>query len=226
MTTLFITGANRGIGLELAKQALAKGWTVYGSSRHAMSASDADITTHPQFHNIVFDVRDHAAVKAAAAAITVPIDVVINNAGIIGPDNQTSDNMDFEGFAETLAINTLAPLAVSQVFLPHLKRSKNPRVVMISSSMGSLSYAHSDRLAYRASKAALNKVMQGLATDLKSEGISVISVHPGWVQTDMGGAEADITPQKSAENILKLIDGLNLKMSGKFFNWDGSSAAF
>lgn len=226
MTTILITGTNRGIGLELARQALAKGWTVYGSARSPVTNPDAHICGHPQFHDFVFDVTDHAAVRAAAAGIDGPIDILINNAGIIGPDGNALELADFGGFAETLAVNTIAPLVVAQAFLPHLKKSARARVLTISSSMGSLSYAKSDRIAYRASKAAVNKVMQGLATDLKPEGIAVASIHPGWVQTDMGGAEADITPQKSAGAILTLAEGLSLEKSGRFFNWDGSSAAW
>ncbi|WP_394688372.1 SDR family oxidoreductase [Hoeflea sp.] len=226
MTTILITGTNRGIGLELAKQALAKGWTVYGSARSEVTDPDAHICEHPKFHDLVFDVTDHEAVRATAASISEPIDILINNAGIIGLDRQSTLDMDFEGFAQTIAVNTLAPLAVSQAFLPHLRRSNSPRIVTISSSMGSLSYAKSDRIAYRASKTAVNKVMQGLATDLEPMGIAVAMLHPGWVRTDMGGAEADIDAGTSANGILKIAEGLTLKRTGRFFNWDGSSAAW
>ncbi|EDQ31954.1 Dehydrogenase with different specificity [Hoeflea phototrophica DFL-43] len=226
MTTILITGTNRGIGLELAKQALAKGWTVYGSARSEVTDPDAHICEHPKFHDLVFDVTDYEAVRAAASSISEPIDILINNAGIIGPDRQSTLDMDFDGFAQTIAVNTLAPLAVSQAFLPHLRRSAAPRILTISSSMGSLSYAKSDRIAYRASKAAVNKVMQGLATDLEPIGIAVAMLHPGWVRTDMGGAEADIDAGTSANGILKIAEGLTLKRTGRFFNWDGSSAAW
>ena len=223
MTTILITGTNRGIGLELAKQALAKGWTVYGSARTVVTDPDAHICDHPQFHELTFDVTDHGAVRAAAAGITEPIDILINNAGIIGPERQSTLDMDFEGFAGTFAINTLAPLAVSQAFLPHLKRSTNPRILTVSSSMGRMSYAKSDRIAYRASKAAVNKVMQGLATDLEPMGIAVVMLHPGWVRTDMGGAGADIAPAESAAGILAVAEGLTLEGTGQFLNWDGST---
>lgn len=226
MTTILITGTNRGIGLEMAKQALAKGWTVYGSARAEVTDPDAHICHHPNFLDLQFDVTDHEAVRAVAARIDAPIDILINNAGIIGPERQSTLDMDFAGFAQTLAVNTLAPLAVAQAFLPHLRRSAAPRILTISSSMGSLSYAKSDRIAYRASKSAVNKVMQGLATDLEPEGIAVAMVHPGWVRTDMGGQEADIDVSTSANEILKIAEGLTLKRTGRFFNWDGSSAAW
>lgn len=223
MTTILITGTNRGIGLEMAKQALAKGWTVYGSARAIVTGPDSHICEHPKFHDLVFDVTDHAAVRAAAAGLATPIDILINNAGIIGPKRQSTLDMDFDGFAQTFAINTLAPLAVSQAFLPNLKRSANPRILTVSSWMGSLSHAKSDRIAYRASKAAVNKVMQGLATDLEPMGIAVANLHPGWVRTDMGGAGADIDATTSAAGILKIAEGLTLEGTGQFYNWDGSS---
>lgn len=226
MTTILITGTNRGIGLELAKQALGKGWTVYGSARGEVTDPDAHICHHPRFHDLVFDVTDHEAVQAAAASISAPIDILINNAGTIGPERQSTLDMDFDGFAQTFAVNTLAPLAVAQAFLPHLRKSAAPRILTISSSMGSLSYAKSDRIAYRASKSAVNKVMQGLATDLEPMGVAVALVHPGWVRTDMGGAEADLDVSTSASGILQIAEGLTLKRTGRFFNWDGSSAVW
>lgn len=224
MTTILITGTNRGIGLEMANQALAKGWTVYGSARAPVTDPDAHICHHPNFHDLQFDVTDHAALRAAAAGISAPIDILINNAGIIGPTRQSTLDMDFDGFAQTLAVNTLAPLAVVQAFLPHLKRSSRPRILTISSQMGRMSYAKSDKIAYRASKAAVNKVMQGLATDLKPMGVAVALVHPGWVRTDMGGAGADIDATESAAGILALAEGLTLDGTGQFYNWDRSSA--
>lgn len=222
MTTILITGTNRGIGLEMARQALAKGWRVLGSARKVVTDSQLHICEHPQFVDLQFDVTDDEAVRKAAAGIDEPIDVLINNAGIIGPARQSTLDMDFDGFAQTLAINTLAPLRLAQAFLPHLKRSDRPRLLTVSSKMGSMSLAASDRIAYRASKAAVNKVMQGLATDLKPMGIAVASLHPGWVQTDMGGANADITPQHSAAGILQIADSLDMSRTGIFLNWDGS----
>jgi len=223
LTTILITGTNRGIGLEIANQALARGWTVYGSAREVVTDPDAHICHHPKFHDLQFDVTDHAAVRAAAASVSEPIDILINNAGSIGPERQSTLDMDFDGFAQTFAVNTLAPLAVGQAFLPHLKRSSSPRILTVSSWMGSLSHQKSDRIAYRASKAAVNKVMQGLATDLAPMGIAVANLHPGWVRTDLGGAGADIAPAESAAGILTLAEGLTLAGTGQFYNWDGSS---
>ncbi|MEM7215327.1 MAG: SDR family oxidoreductase [Pseudomonadota bacterium] len=225
MTTVLITGAGRGIGLEIARQSLAKGWDVIGSVR-SVGAQRALAKELPQMAVLNFDVTDHEAVEKIANAFHRPIDVLINNAGIIGPDQQSTLAMDFDGFAETLAINVLAPLKVTQVFLPLLRQSENPRIVNISSKMGRMEFSSSDRIAYRTSKAALNKVTQGLATDLRNDGICVVAMHPGWVQTDMGGSSADITPQQSAAGILAVVESLDIAQSGQFIDWDGTSRSW
>lgn len=222
MTTILITGTGRGIGLELARQALAKGWTVYGSARKPVTEPGAHICGHANFHDLVFDVTDHAAVERAAAAITAPIDIVVNNAGVIGDRAPSVLDTDLDDFARTLAVNTIAPLAVTRAFLPHLKRSARPRLLTVSSFMGTMSNAKANSISYRASKAAVNKVMRGLATDLEPMGISVASLHPGWVKTDMGGQGADITPQESAAGILAIAESLTLETTGRFLNYDGS----
>ena len=166
--------------------------------------------------------------SAAAASLDATIDILINNAGTIGPPdaNQTTLNMDFDGFARTLEINTLAPLAVAQAFLPHLRKSENGRILTVSSQMAWMGYAKSDRIAYRASKAAVNKVMQGLATDLAPEGISVCLIDPGWVRTDMGGPGATLSPDEVAKGIVAIADGLTLARTGRFIEWTGREREF
>ena len=221
MTTIFITGAGRGIGYEMARQAIDKGWNVIGSVRTIEAQRELSLKL-PQMAVLNFDVTDHQALEKVANAFHSPIDVLVNNAGVIGDMPQSTLEMDFDGFAKTLAINTLAPLKVAQVFLPLLKQGNNPRLINISSKMGRMEFSASDRIAYRASKAALNKVTQGLATDLKEDGITCIAMHPGWVQSDMGGAQADITPQESAQGILKVIQSITLDDTGKFIDWDGT----
>lgn len=217
MTVVLITGTGRGIGYELASQALDKGWTVYGSAREEQTA----FSGNPNFHPLVFDVTDDAAVRVAAEGVVKPIDIVINNAGVIGPEGSSSTLDDLEGFARMLAINTIAPVRIAQAFLPHLRKSASGRLVTISSLMGSMSHATPNRIGYRASKAAVNKLMQGFATDLKADGIAAISVHPGWVRSDMGGSGADISPQESAGGLLTLAENLTMEQSGRFWNWDG-----
>jgi NAD(P)-dependent dehydrogenase (short-subunit alcohol dehydrogenase family) len=226
MTTILITGAARGIGRALCEDALRRGWAVIGSVRDAAAAKALEAEFGPRFQALVFDVTDAPAIARAAASLDTPLDILINNAGIIGPDRQSALEMDFDGLRQTLEVNTLAPLRVSQAFLPHLKRSAKPRILTISSNMGSLSYAKSDHLAYRISKAAVNKAMQGLATDLKRQGVAVAVLHPGWVRTDMGGAGADISPAASAKGILDVAEGLTIEGSGRFLSYDGREMAW
>jgi NAD(P)-dependent dehydrogenase (short-subunit alcohol dehydrogenase family) len=209
--------------LELVRQAIELGWDVAGSVRDRWTADMLRERFPERFSPLIFDVTDGQAVVAAAAGFENPVDILINNAGIIGPERQSTLDMDFDGFAETLAVNTLAPLRVVQAFLPNLRKSGNPRILTISSAMGRMSYAKSDRIAYRASKAAVNKVMQGLATDLEGEGIAVRVLHPGWVRTDMGGAGADISPAESAAGILDVARNTTMAETGTFVNWDGTA---
>jgi NAD(P)-dependent dehydrogenase (short-subunit alcohol dehydrogenase family) len=203
MSTIFITGGARGIGLELTRLFLAAG------------------------DHVTVGVRDpDKAARAAPGAEPVTIDVLVNNAGIIGPEHQSTEEMDFAGFLDTLNVNTLGPLRVTQALLPNLRLSASPRVVIVSSRMGSLSYAKSDHVAYRASKAAVNKIAQALATDLAAGGIAVVSMHPGWVRTEMGGPGADISVGQSAAGIKAFVDGLTLARTGGFFNYDGGEMAW
>ena len=160
--------------------------------------------------------------RFAATLGGAPLDLFISNAGVLGPKRQTTQDMDFDGFAETLNINTLGPLRVVQALLPNLRRAAQAKVGIITSRMGSLSYAKPDTLAYRASKAAANKVAQALATDLEADGIAVAALHPGWARTDMGGPGADIAPGVGAEGVKAVLDGLTLEEAGKFWNYDGS----
>ncbi len=228
MSTIVITGAGRGIGRELARAALAKGHMVYGSVRSEADAARLRDELGSALMPLVFDVTDRAAIAREAATIAGPVDILINNAGIIGPEpeKQSPLAMDFDGFAETLAINTIAPLAVSQGFLPALRRSEHGRILTISSQMSSMTYRKADQIAYRASKAAVNKVMQGLATALEPDGIPVILINPGWVRTDMGGPSAALDAGDVAAGILTLAETLTLAQTGRFFLWSGEESAF
>lgn len=228
MSTIVITGAGRGIGRELAWCALAGGHTVYGSVRNAADAARLRQDLGDALMPLVFDVTDRPAIDRAAATIAGPVDILINNAGIIGPppELQSPLAMNFDGFAETLAINTMAPLAVSQAFLPAIRRSAHGRILTISSQMSFMGYRKPDQIAYRASKAAVNKVMQGLATALEAEKIPVVLVDPGWVRTDMGGPSADLDPTHVAAGILALAEGLDMPQTGRFFLWNGEERSF
>jgi NAD(P)-dependent dehydrogenase (short-subunit alcohol dehydrogenase family) len=223
MITVLITGANRGIGLALATAYIARGDRVIAMVRDPFRVPDI-LKTAPREQAVIIgmEVTDERSVARAAASLKEPIDILINNAGIMGPERQAALDMDFAGFAQTLAVNTVAPLRVAQAFLPLVKRSSNPRIVTVSSQMGALSGARDGTVAYRASKAAVNKVMQCLAQELEPAGIITCVVHPGWVRTDMGGTRADISAEESAAGLVALMDRLTLKDTGQFFRHDGT----
>lgn len=221
MTTYLITGCGRGVGLAMTRTLLARGDRVIGTLRSGPLPVE-----HENFKALMFDVRDADAINAAAASMDEPIDVLINNAGMMGPRTSSTLEMDFGGFAETLDVNVLGPLRVVHAFLPHLLRATRAKAMTISSQLGSMAFPGSDRMAYRASKAALNKVMQGVASDLGREGIAVVTTHPGWVRTDMGGAGASLAPEESAAGLIAIVDALSMDSTGRFINWDGTERAW
>ncbi len=230
MPTILITGANRGIGLELTRRYIARGDTVIACCRHPEQAHDLDaikdnangrVYIHPVTVN---DASSIAALKDTLGKVV--IDTLINNAGIIGPNRQSTLDMDYDGFLEALDINTLSPLRMLQAFHENLKSAPAPKAITISSKMGSFTSLASDRVAYRASKAAVNRVMFAAAHDLRPDGIIVAVMHPGWVSTDMGGPNADISPQDSATGLVKVIEGLTLDDSCGFFEWNGTKIAW
>ncbi|MBX9796409.1 SDR family oxidoreductase [Sphingomonas sp.] len=221
MARVVITGGNRGIGLQLARLYAATGHDV------VIGARQPPPVAVPQAGFAALDVADGASIERFAAALGAgPVDILINNAGIIGPARQSALDMDFDGFLETLVVNTLGPLRVTQALLPALRRSAGAKLAIISSQMGSMSAARSGHVAYRASKAAVNKVGQCLAADLAGEGVAIAMIHPGWVRTDMGGPGADIAPEESAEGIMRVIDALSPASSGRFWNYDGGEMAW
>jgi NAD(P)-dependent dehydrogenase (short-subunit alcohol dehydrogenase family) len=224
MTTWLITGANRGIGLAMAAALITRKDRVIAAVRDPFKVPDL-LKTAPRETCVIIgmDVADQRSVDRAAAAIKEPVDVLLNNAGVNPPGRQGAAEADLSVFADVLQVNTVAPLRVAQAFLPHLRQAKTPRILTVSSQMGALTTkSSSGAMAYRTSKAAVNKVMQCLATDLKGDGITVAVAHPGWVRTDMGGNAADIAPQESAEGLIALCDGLTIAKTGQFFRWDGS----
>ncbi len=213
MTRILITGSNRGIGAALVRAALSAGHTPIGTTRDG----------HDQTIALTLDDPDTIAAQLAGIG---PLDMLVNNAGVITPERQSPLDMDFAGFAHSLTVNAIAPLAVAQAVLPGLRESAAPKILTISSQMAWMGYRKADRIAYRASKAAVNKVMQGLATALEPEGIPVALVDPGWVRTDMGGAEAEEDPSEVAKGILAIAEHLTIRDTGKFFRFTGEERTF
>ena len=226
MPTVVITGANRGIGLELARQAGARGDRVIAGCRAPQRAAElgALAEQYPLVEARALTVDDPASVAAFAASLgTTPVDVLINNAGVMGPppEKQSLDHMDFDAWSECFSINSMAPLRMVQALRPLLEAAKPSKGVTITSQMGAIEVDMRFAIAYCASKAAVNKVMRLIAPELSSRGIIVSLVHPGWVRTDMGGSSADISPEESATGIWKVIDGLQPSDAGSFYSWTG-----
>lgn len=229
MAVALITGANRGIGLALAKAYAGRRDKVFAAVRASSDRADLDALAQASrgwVETIGMDVSDPADIGRARRKLEAePIDILINNAGISGPDHQSALDMDFDGLAETMAVNAIAPLRIATAFLPNVKAAKG-KIITLSSQMGQMQSASSDSLAYRVSKAAVNKLMRGLATELKPQGVPVLIVHPGWVKTDMGGEGAQLSPEESAAGVLKLIDRLDIASTGKFLAWNGKELAW
>jgi NAD(P)-dependent dehydrogenase (short-subunit alcohol dehydrogenase family) len=193
MPTVLITGANRGLGLEFARQYAAEGWQVHAACRSPEVAGDLRQlanTIGDRFRILTINVMDTASVRAAAAALKgQSIDLLLNNAGVGGPSGQRLGDLDYAAWARVLDANTLGPMRVAEAFLENVAQSRDKRIVTITSGMGSIADNSSGgRYAYRSSKAAVNSVMKSLAVDLAARGITCIVLNPGWVRTDMGGA--------------------------------------
>ncbi|MGK0343924.1 MAG: NAD(P)-dependent dehydrogenase (short-subunit alcohol dehydrogenase family) [Candidatus Azotimanducaceae bacterium] len=219
---ILITGANRGIGLELVRQYSEAGHTVYAACRAPTQANG--LKGMDNVHPIEVSVGDDQSVAAMAKQLEgVTIDILINNAGTGGParDKQTAFDMDFDGWADAMNINAIAPVRVMQALMPNLRASDGAKVVNITSQLGSLDLDFPMGYAYCSSKAALNKFMKMAAIELGKAGIFVSLLHPGWVQTDMGGTAADITAQESAAGIIQCTERLNAETNGQFLKWDG-----
>jgi NAD(P)-dependent dehydrogenase (short-subunit alcohol dehydrogenase family) len=231
MPSTLITGANRGLGFEFARQYLADGWQVYAACRNPQSASElrrlAD-ASDDKLQILALDVIDPVSVQAAAAKLDrQAIDLLLNNAGIGGPRGQSVGNIDYEAWAKVLDVNTMGPLRVSEAFVDHVAQSERKLIVTITSGMGSLADNTSGgAYAYRSSKAAVNMVMRSLAIDLAPRGIACVVINPGWVLTDMGGPHATLTTAESVKKLRRLIETLGPGQSGKFFNYDGREYAW
>tara|TARA_B100000686_G_scaffold341483_1_gene418929 strand:- start:651 stop:1346 length:696 start_codon:yes stop_codon:yes gene_type:complete len=222
--TVVVTGANRGIGLEFARQYAADGWRVHAACRDPEGADALRKTLLG--HNAVIhrlDIVDPASIMAFAQAIEdEPVDVLINNAGIIGGDRQDVGNVDYAMWERTVRTNVIGLFRVAEALLVRLDAGDKRIIANISSLMGSITDNGSggDHI-YRTSKTALNMVVQNMARDLAPRGITVLAFHPGWVRTDMGGDNAPVLPEDSATGMRRQIDAAGPDQSGRFLNHDG-----
>jgi NAD(P)-dependent dehydrogenase (short-subunit alcohol dehydrogenase family) len=227
MPTVLITGANRGLGLEFARQYAADGWRVLACARSTdapalrqLVADQAGVTAH------ALDVADYAAVDQLAAELSgTPIDVLLNNAGVMG--SARFGETDYAQWTHVLTVNALAPMKMAEAFVEHIATSEQKKIVTLTSKMGSIGDNTSGGYyAYRSSKAAANAVMKSMAADLAARGIIAVPIHPGWVRTDMGGASASLETVDSAAGMRKVIAALKPADSGRFLQYDGKEIAW
>jgi len=226
MKTLFLTGANRGIGLAIVEQALKGDYRIFAGCRQPQKAAalQALATDNPERLTLIpIDVSDDASIQAAAAAVAEQVDAIdllINNAGVF-PRGERIGNLDAQTMLHAFHVNSVGPMIVVQKLLPLLRASRGAKILNITSQLGSITRHVSNHYSYNSSKAALNMLTRILASDLRPAGIVAVVVHPGWVQTDMGGAAAPLRPHESARGILRLAEQLGMAESGEFFTWDG-----
>lgn len=228
MANIVVTGAARGIALELVKQHAAKGDTVFALPRDAGSADELNALaagSNGKVAVIGTDVGDDASVKAAAAQTGgAPIDILYNVAGITGKMEPQIESTDWADFDNAINIMLKGPLRVLNAFLPQL--SAGSKVINFSSQLAASTWPYGGFYPYVAAKAGLNRLMRSVAIDLKDKGIVIGILHPGYVQTDMGGPDADITPEQSATNVREMAEGWTLETSGDFYNWDKTPHAW
>ncbi|WP_306304561.1 SDR family oxidoreductase [Methylogaea oryzae] len=219
------------MGLEFCRQYAEAGWRVLAACRdpdnskalHGLAKRHGGLEIH------ALDVADHAAIDRLAEELRGrAVDVLLNNAGVYG-DNDQNDfgSMDYGLWEQVLRINTLGPVKMAEAFLPHVLRGERKLVVAVTSLMGSMadnSSGHS--LMYRSSKAALNAAVRSLALDLRPRGVGFLLVHPGWVQTDMGGANAPLQAEESVRGMRQQVEHFDLRHSGEFVNYLGKPLAW
>jgi NAD(P)-dependent dehydrogenase (short-subunit alcohol dehydrogenase family) len=221
---VLITGASRGLGLEFVRQYLAEGARVFAAARSPHEGALSQLAAeHPQqLSPITLDVTDDEALETAVDTVraqTNALDLLINNAGI-NPRNVRAGHYTSAAMLEVLHANAVAPILIGQAFLELLRHGTNPKLINISSQVGSFTWNTSGSSPfYAASKAALNMYTRAVAAE--AIGVITVAVHPGWVQTDMGGKQAPLTPAQSVRMLRALIERLTPASTGRFLNYDG-----
>jgi NAD(P)-dependent dehydrogenase (short-subunit alcohol dehydrogenase family) len=225
-STILITGANRGIGLELTARFAGDGWTVLACCRDPASA-DALQALREQHSSIelhALDVTDYEQMAALSAQLRDrPIDILLSNAGIYGPRGAGFGEIDAAAWREVLEVNSIAPLMLVQAFVEQVAASRQKLVAVVSSKMGSIGDNGSGgNYIYRSSKTAVNQVVKCLSFDLAGRAISAISLHPGWVQTDMGGANAEISTADCVSGLKSVLQAAGPAQNGQFIEYNGA----
>jgi NAD(P)-dependent dehydrogenase (short-subunit alcohol dehydrogenase family) len=227
LKTVLITGANRGLGLEFARQYALANWQVIAACRQPDSATELhDLAKqYPQIQIEALDVADFSQIDALSSRLAgQAIDVLINNAGVYGDTaGKGFGYLDYQTWQQTLTVNTMAPVKVTEAFLTQLEQGADKLIVVISSLMGSIADNGSGgSLLYRSSKAGLNAVMKSLSIDVKQRQLGVLILHPGWVRTDMGGKNGLLDVEESVTGMRQQIEDFQFEHSGSFVKYDGS----
>ena len=215
MPTILITGANRGLGLEFARQYAADGWSVVATARESSPELD-ELGSRVER----LDMRDLDAVAGFGARIDGPLDLLIANAGAMQPP-EASSGENGRRWAELLTVNSIAPYLLAKALLPAVAQTQG-KLIAISSRMGSIADSSGGYVPYRSSKAALNMAWNALAMEARPKGVAAAVLNPGWVRTDMGGPNASIDPPESIGDMRRVIDGLDLARTASFLDRDGS----
>jgi NAD(P)-dependent dehydrogenase (short-subunit alcohol dehydrogenase family) len=225
--TILITGANRGIGLTLTRQFAADGWQVLACCRTPDTASQLQVLAE-QYRAIevhALDVTDYKQMaNLSDRLVNRSIDILLSNAGIYGSKGVEFGKVNAQEWRQVLEVNTIAPLMLVQAFVEQVAASQKKLIAVISSKVGSISDNSSGgSYVYRSSKTAVNQVVKSLSIDLADRGISVFSLHPGWVKTDMGGPNAEISTDASVAGLKSILQSAGAEQSGQFIEYSGES---
>ena len=230
MSSILVTGSNRGIGLEWCRQHAEAGWRVFATCRRPETADDlhALARTHPRLSVHRLDVTEADSIRTLRAELHgEPIDVLVNNAGVYLEKFMPIDRLDFGAWRQTVEVNTFGPLRVTEALTDQVAASRRKLVVSLSSHMGAIAdIGVAGDTYYRSSKAALNAAVKGLSFALGERGIGVLLLHPGWVRTRMGGEGALLTPAESVAAMRAGVDAFSMEMSGHFYRYDGSEISW
>ena len=225
MTDVLVTGANRGLGLGFVKNYLGKNINVVGTTRDLKSSKELMAIKERFPDNLeIFELdllKESAGDSLANFLGERPIDILINNAGV-GSTNQHFEAVSPKPWLEVLKVNLIAPLMITQSIINNVKKGSDKKIYFLSSQLGSIGdNASGGMYIYRSSKTGLNQVVKSLSVDLKPQGITVVSLHPGWVKTDMGGPNAPVSIDESIEGMMQVIDSTDIRDTGRFLNYDG-----
>ena len=225
MTNILVTGANRGLGLGFVKNYLGKNVNVVSTTRDMKSSMELLALKERFPDNLeIFELdllKESAGYTLANFLGDKPIDVLINNAGI-GSTNQHFQAVSPKPWLEVLTVNLIAPLMVTQSIIDNVKKGSDKKIFFLSSQLGSIEDNTSGGMyIYRSSKTGLNQVVKSLSVDLKPQGITVVSLHPGWVKTDMGGPNAPVSIDESIKGMMQVIEKADIRDTGRFLNYDG-----